>query len=213
MGYRATPLLTVVIFLHFGLQAKYLSQLVEQRERGGAEVEISLPICRGQAWGKVVEHKYSTKVSQRNPNEILATPKIQYSSFLPITASRNLFGPQLSTQLRTMFPFKLLALLPLFTPLTAAQCNSDNCLRALRGHTSSAIPFCATYTLTTSAPIATWVASPCQTNPSRVSSACNCAVTAPPTPVVATTDNVKYSPPWEAYNVRSDPVGGYTYEE
>ncbi|KAL8709864.1 MAG: hypothetical protein Q9220_005480 [cf. Caloplaca sp. 1 TL-2023] len=66
---------------------------------------------------------------------------------------------------------------------SAATCNRDNCLRALAATPTKASSFCATFTASTqtaTAAIAPY-ASACANSPSRVSSACSCVVTAPPT--------------------------------
>ena len=73
---------------------------------------------------------------------------------------------------------------PLPTPAPAVihgrdQCNSDNCLRALRNHSPSASSFCTTYTQSTNtatSAIPTYATSACGT-PSQLSSACSCLVT------------------------------------
>ncbi|KAL8706977.1 MAG: hypothetical protein Q9201_000025 [Fulgogasparrea decipioides] len=73
-----------------------------------------------------------------------------------------------------------------FLPLTglafAAQCNRDNCLRALAATPTKASAFCSTYTATTNTATTAFpaYASACTNSPSRVSSACSCVVTAPP---------------------------------
>ncbi|KAL8638893.1 MAG: hypothetical protein Q9228_003999 [Teloschistes exilis] len=61
----------------------------------------------------------------------------------------------------------------------AAVCNADNVLRALRGHSAVASPFCSTYTLPPpNQPLPTYVSA---YPASRVSSACSCFITATPT--------------------------------
>ena len=75
--------------------------------------------------------------------------------------------------MKTITIAALLALAP-STALTAV-CNADNVLRALRGHSAQASPFCSTYTLPPpNQPLPTYVS----TYPaSRVSSACSCLIT------------------------------------
>lgn len=68
-----------------------------------------------------------------------------------------------------------------------SQCNADNCLRALRAHSSSASSFCTTFTesintATTSLPAYATSACGSPLSPSRVSSACSCIVTSTSTP-------------------------------
>ena len=63
-------------------------------------------------------------------------------------------------------------------------CNTDNCLRALRGSSLAASAFCTTYTKsiqTATSAIPTYATSGCADSPSRVSSACSCLVTPPAT--------------------------------
>ena len=71
----------------------------------------------------------------------------------------------------------------LLSTLTSAACNADNCLRALRSTPTKASSFCATYTTSsnTATAIPTY-GSFCSNSPSRVSSACSCAVTTAPKP-------------------------------
>ena len=73
--------------------------------------------------------------------------------------------------------FVLLATLFFLDSFTAANtCNGDNCLNALRGHSSSALDFCHSYTTAlygTAAPTPTFVPTTCY--PQRLSSACYCA--------------------------------------
>ena len=78
--------------------------------------------------------------------------------------------------------FTVAALFLSLLSFTSATCNRDNCLRALAATPSKASSFCATYTQTTNTATTTsnLYASACANNPSRVSSACSCVVTAPP---------------------------------
>ncbi|KAK4154338.1 hypothetical protein C8A00DRAFT_32853 [Chaetomidium leptoderma] len=73
--------------------------------------------------------------------------------------------------------FFLVAILYFLNSFTAADtCNGDNCLRALRQHSSSALDFCRSYTAAqygTAAPTPTFVPTTCY--PQRLSSACYCA--------------------------------------
>ena len=89
----------------------------------------------------------------------------------------------LRTALRPIMKGLGLLSLTLFTSLASAACNADNCLRGLRATPSKASSFCASYTRTsnTATAIPTY-GSFCSNSPSRVSSACSCAVTSPPTP-------------------------------
>lgn len=111
-----------------------------------------------------------------------------------------------------------LNLLILFTSLNltyAAKCNRDNCLRALAATPTKASSFCATYTQSTNTAtsIPTY-GSYCANQPSRVSSACSCGVTSPPSctpspvilgpvrnggfdlPIPSGTANPQSQPPW-----------------
>ncbi|KAI4205594.1 MAG: hypothetical protein LQ350_000373 [Teloschistes chrysophthalmus] len=81
----------------------------------------------------------------------------------------------------------LLALAP--SAALAAVCNADNVLRALRGHSAQASPFCSTYTLPPpNQPLPTYVSA---YPASRVSSACSCFIT--PTPTTLTTSTTSTS--------------------
>lgn len=60
-------------------------------------------------------------------------------------------------------------------------CNHNNCLRAMLGHSTDAAAFCATYTQPLPTPSA--FANSCQSDSTRLSSACSCAITAVPDPV------------------------------
>ena len=74
----------------------------------------------------------------------------------------------------------------------AAQCNEDNCLRALRNHITSASEFCNTYTTSTNTAATdfpTYVPTTC--GPTRVSSACSCAITKGPCATNAPTQVVQ----------------------
>ena len=76
--------------------------------------------------------------------------------------------------------------------LPRAQCNEDNCLRALRNHITSASAFCNTYTTSTNTATAgfpTFVPTTC--GPTRVSSACSCAITKGPCATNAPTQVVQ----------------------
>ena len=75
--------------------------------------------------------------------------------------------------MKTITIAALFALAP--SAATAAVCNADNVLRALRGHSAQASPFCSTYTRPPpNQPLPTYVS----TYPaSRVSSACSCLLT------------------------------------
>ncbi|KAL8932139.1 MAG: hypothetical protein Q9211_006503 [Gyalolechia sp. 1 TL-2023] len=110
-----------------------------------------------------------------------------------------------------------LFLLSTFINLIAAtRCDRDNCLRALAATPTKASSFCATYTQTTNTAtsIPTY-ASFCANNPSRVSSACSCVVTSPPScspspviqgptrnggfdlyPIITGAANSQSQPPW-----------------
>ncbi|MCJ1312611.1 Phosphatidylinositol 4-kinase type 2-beta [Agyrium rufum] len=74
-----------------------------------------------------------------------------------------------------------------------AACNEDNCLRALRNQITAASAFCNTYTSATtntaSTGFPTFVPTTC--GPSRVSSACSCAVTKGPCATNAPTQVVQ----------------------
>ena len=73
-----------------------------------------------------------------------------------------------------------------------AQCSEDNCLRALRNHITSASQFCNTYTTSTntaSTGFPTYVPTTC--GPTRVSSACSCAITKGPCATNAPTQVVQ----------------------
>lgn len=76
----------------------------------------------------------------------------------------------------------LVLLAPLLDLATAAKCNRDKCLRAVAAVPTKASAFCSTYTATTytetTAP--TIYASVCANSPSKISSACSCVVTSPP---------------------------------
>ncbi|KAK3390085.1 hypothetical protein B0H63DRAFT_464749 [Podospora didyma] len=79
---------------------------------------------------------------------------------------------------------------------TNGGCAHDNCLRALLGRPSVASSFCQTfttqppYTATTSlGPFQTF----CAANPSRISSACKCAVTPTPTSTTSTSSSTTSS--------------------
>ena len=66
-----------------------------------------------------------------------------------------------------------------------AVCNADNVLRALRANSAKASPFCSTYTQPPpNQPLPTYVS---QYPASRVSSACSCLITTPPTPTATPT--------------------------
>jgi hypothetical protein len=70
----------------------------------------------------------------------------------------------------------LAAFLSLNSFAAADTCNGDNCLRALRQSSSSALDFCHSYTTAqygTAAPTPTFVPTTCY--PQRLSSACYCA--------------------------------------
>lgn len=79
-------------------------------------------------------------------------------------------------------PLNILLHFSLLGLASAAKCNRDNCLRALVATPTKASSFCATYTTTTNT--ATSALGPytsfCANSPSRVSSACSCVVTSPP---------------------------------
>lgn len=75
--------------------------------------------------------------------------------------------------MKTITIAALFALAP--SAALSAVCNADNVLRALRGHSAQASPFCSTYTRPPpNQPLPTYVS----TYPaSRVSSACSCLIT------------------------------------
>ncbi|EPS39541.1 hypothetical protein H072_6628 [Dactylellina haptotyla CBS 200.50] len=79
-----------------------------------------------------------------------------------------------------------------------SSCNADNLLRLLRGKSASASSFCATYTTapaTAGQAYPTWL-SAYTTSTSRVSSACSCLATAPPTTSAPSTLTFgSYEPP------------------
>jgi hypothetical protein len=76
----------------------------------------------------------------------------------------------------------LLLSLSLLDLASAARCNRDNCLRAIVATPTKASSFCATYTANTNTATTAFpsYASFCANSPSRVSSACSCVVTSPP---------------------------------
>ena len=95
--------------------------------------------------------------------------------------------------------------------LARAQCAEDNCLRALRNHITSASSFCNTYATavqTATDGFPTFVPTTC--GPTRVSSACSCAVTKGPCATNAPaqvvqlpdfemdTTSTSYDGPWNA---------------
>ncbi|CAF9911455.1 MAG: hypothetical protein HETSPECPRED_000337 [Heterodermia speciosa] len=128
---------------------------------------------------------------------------------------------------------KIITIAALFTltPSAAlgAACNADNVLRALRGHSAQASPFCSTYTRPPpNQPLPTYVS----TYPaSRVSSACSCLITSTssssststsptPTPYYCETDAITNGDfnllangkpdPW-IFNAGSSYGNGYSY--
>ena len=122
----------------------------------------------------------------------------------------------------TSFILRLLLFLSsLLLVVEAAQCNRDNCLRALAATPTKASSFCASYTKTpnTVTPIPTYGAA-CSSNPSRVSSACSCVVTPPPTcvptPIIKGTvgnGNFENLPPPESAVFNIQPPWYYSREE
>ncbi|KAL8723973.1 MAG: hypothetical protein Q9181_007047 [Wetmoreana brouardii] len=84
--------------------------------------------------------------------------------------------------MKAQFLFTLGFFLPLTGLAFAAKCNRDNCLRALAATPTKASAFCSTYTATTNTATTAFpaYASACANSPSRVSSACSCVVTSPP---------------------------------
>ncbi|KAL8833993.1 MAG: hypothetical protein Q9170_003967 [Blastenia crenularia] len=112
---------------------------------------------------------------------------------------------------------------------SAAKCNRDNCLRALAATPTKASSFCAIYTQSTNTALPTY-ASPCANSPSRLSSACSCVVTPPPScapspvingavrnggfdnyPISTGAANPKSQPPWY-FDRESNAYGDFRLE-
>ncbi|PSN61480.1 hypothetical protein BS50DRAFT_578478 [Corynespora cassiicola Philippines] len=98
--------------------------------------------------------------------------------------------------------------IPAPTPAPELQkrdCAQDNCMRAMKNRLLTAVPFCSTYTTEAAATIPTWATAQCQSNPTRVSSACNCLQTDTLKKVYGPVDGTNYTIFNQAVNIRSRP--------
>ena len=121
----------------------------------------------------------------------------------------------------TALVLRIFLLLSCLVVIEAAQCNRDNCLRALAATPTKASSFCASYTKTpnTATAIPTYGAF-CSSSPSRVSSACSCVVTPPhtcvPTPIIKGTvgnGNFENYPPPGSAVINIQPPWYYSRED